>query len=729
MRLRTWFVLGWLCACRPAEAPALSALSSTGDATPSPGRAAPIAPTHAPAGPPRAARSLTVDVLHGVSVADPYRELEDPSSPTTKDWLARYDRYTRRHLEALPGRVGLAVRLEELAYVESVSPPRRFGKRIFWSQQHRDKEKAVHYVREGKDGAPRVLLDPNTMSADGSVALQGVYPSLDGHKVAYKVSANNKDDATIQVMDVATGAVSTTDTIPGAKYAAPSWEPKGTGFYYTRLPVDPSIPVDRLPGEAAVYFHRLGTDPKEDALVREKTGDPRTFIGAEVSRDGRFLVLSIHHGWTRNDLYFKDLSRHREWQPLVVGVDAHFDATAHGGRFYVHTDHNAPRYRLMLVDPARKTDLASWRALIPEEPKGVLEDVRVVGGKLALRVLDKASSRLAIHELDGKLVRTIETPSIGTLSSIVGNPEDDEAYYAYESFLEPRNVFETSVKRGGRKPFFEVKVPVDPSPFVVEQVTYPSKDGTPITMFVVRRRDLPRDGSTPFLLNGYGGFKIAKVPAFNGSLFAWLERGGGFALPNLRGGGEYGEDWHRAGMLEKKQNVFDDFLAGADWLVANGYTKPERLAISGGSNGGLLVGAAMTQRPELFRAVVCAVPLLDMVRYHRFGSGRTWISEYGTSEDAAQFRALHAYSPYHRVSPGTAYPALLMLTADSDDRVDPLHARKFAAAVLEARRGESRVLVRIETNAGHGGGDMIKKSVERSVDMYSFLFDELGMNR
>ena len=679
--------------------------------------------------PPHARPSDATELLHGVNVADPYRALEDVSSPETKSWLTSFDRYTRKHLAALPKRRELEARLTELSYVEWVAPPRRHGTRYFWTQQHKDKEKAVWYWREGRTGAPKVLLDPNLLSQDGSVALHGVFPSLDGRLIAYKLAANNKDEATLHVMDVATGTSSDIDVIPGAKYAQPSWEPKGTGFYYTRLPSDPSIPTDKLPGEAAIHFHLLGKAPATDRLVREKTGDPRTFLGADVSRDGHFLVLEILHGWTRNDLYFQDLRKPGGWQPLVVGKDAHFHPTVWKDRFYVRTDYEAPRYRLMVVDPSKSVDLASWKEVAPQDPKSVLESAAVVGGHLALKYLENASSRLAVLSLDGKPVQQIATPEIGTLSALVGNPEDDDAFYSYESFLSPANVYETSVKSGGRKPFFEVKVPIDASPYLLEQVFYPSKDGTSISMFVVRRRDMPKNGSTPFLLTGYGGFQIAKVPAFTGSLFAWLDRGGGYALPNLRGGGEYGEDWHRAGMRDKKQNVFDDFIAAAEWLQANGYTARDRLAISGGSNGGLLVGAAMTQRPELFRAVVCAVPLLDMVRYHRFGSGRTWISEYGSSEDPAQFKALHAYSPYHRVTPNTDYPALLMLTADNDDRVDPLHARKFAARILDSKANASRVLVRVETNAGHGGGDMIKKNVERGVDMYSFLFDELGMNR
>ncbi len=691
--------------------------------------ATPAATSAEPAasGPPEARRAELIEDVHGVKVADPYRWLEDVGSKETQSWLDAFDRFTRRYLDELPNRESLAARIKELSYVEWVAPPRRRGTRYFWTRQHKDKEKAVWYWREGKNGTPQVLIDPNTLSEDGSVALHGVFPSYDGTWVAYKLSQNNKDEATLFLLDVATGTTSTIDKIDGAKYAEPSWDPQGTGFYYTRLPNDPSIAVDKLPGEAAVYFHRLGDDPANDALIHEKTGDPQKFIGAEVSRDGHYLFLGIYHGWTKNDVYYRDLRKHKEWQPLVVGKDGHFYQFAWKDTIYLRTDLDAPRYRLVAVDP-NHVGSEHWQDVVREQDKAVLEDFDVVGGHLALRYLENASSRLVVADLHGKTVRTIDTPSIGTLSDLYGNPEDDEAYYSYESFLDPSNVYETSVKHGGKKPFFEVKVPVDPSPYVAEQVWYPSKDGTPISMFVIHRKDMKKDGSTPFLLTGYGGFKISKVPAFTATLFAWLDRGGGYALPNLRGGGEYGEGWHRAGMLEKKQNVFDDFIGAAEWLEKNGYSNKDKLAITGGSNGGLLVGAAMTQRPELFRAVVCAVPLLDMVRYHLFGSGRTWISEYGSAEDAEQFKSLYAYSPYHHVKLGTAYPALLMLTADSDDRVDPMHARKFAAAVAHARSNAARVLVRVETHAGHSGGDMIKKNVDRSVDLYAFLFHELGMD-
>jgi prolyl oligopeptidase len=667
------------------------------------------------------------DVLHGVTVPDPYRWLEDAKSSEVREWMDAQDRLAREHLGALPGRDTLAKRLRELMYVDSVTAPRHRGGRYFYSRRHADREKAVVYWREGEDGEERVLLDPNKMSEDGSISLGVWVPSLDGKRVAYALRANNADEATLYVMEVATGNVSAVDVIEGAKYAQPQWTPSGDGFYYTYLPTDPSIPVDERPGYAEIRFHKLGTDPKKDPLVHKRTGDPKTFIGVSLSRDGRWLFTVIREGWNRADVYFRDLkSKNEAWKPLTGDLRANFQLTAWKDRFYIYTDLDAPRGRVFRTD-ASKPGREHWREIIPEPKDAVLDNVQVIGGHLALTYLQNASSRLAIHTLEGKKVRDVELPGIGSTGGMTGEPDRDEAYFGFTSFTQPNEIYRTSVKSGETKLWAAVKVPIDPSPYTVEQVWYPSKDGTRVSMFVVRRKDRPKDGSTPFLLGGYGGFNLAQRPAFSATLYPWLEAGGGYAVPNLRGGGEYGEEWHRAGMLERKQNTFDDFIAAAEFLIANGYTKPERLAIRGGSNGGLLVGAAMTQRPELFRAVVCAVPLLDMVRYHLFGSGRTWIPEYGSAEDPQLFAAIHAYSPYHRVKKGAAYPAVLMLSADSDDRVDPMHARKMTALLQAANGGSHPVLLRIEKNAGHGGADLVRQQVEQAADTYAFLMRELGM--
>lgn len=687
----------------------------------------PPAPPRKP-GPPLARRMRVVDDLHGVMVPDPYRWLENEKSKEVQAWLKAMNDHARKELAKRPGRDALAKRLAALSYVEYRSAPRRRGKRFFFGHQRKDQEKMAYYWRQGPKGKIQVMLDPNTMSKDGSVSVHGAWPDLQGRRVAYKLSRNNADESTLYLMDVKSRRVSDLDTIVGAKYAHPSWTPRGDGFYYTRLPVDEKIPTAERPGYAAVYFHRVGTDPMKDTLVHDKTGDPKKFIYPYVSRDGRYLFIYIEHGWNQSDVYIKDLRRGKraKFAPLAVGKKATYECFAWKGWIYIHTNEGAPRYRLFKVHPQR-LDRSKWKEIVAEQKDAVLKSFRVRGNHLTLQYMRNASTELRIATLGGKVLRKVAFPGIGTASSLSGNPEDDTAYYSFSSFIRPTTIYRTSVRKGGRTVYFQVQVPIDPKPYTVEQVFYPSKDGTRVSMFIVRARAASKDGTSPLLLYGYGGFNVNILPRFRASFFVWLEQGGTVAIPNLRGGGEYGEDWHRAGMLLKKQNTFDDFLAAARYLIQHGYTSRSKLAIVGGSNGGLLVGAAMTQAPDLFRAVACHVPLLDMVRYHKFGSGKTWISEYGSAEDPKQFRAIHAYSPYHHVRKGTRYPALIMLTADSDDRVDPMHARKFTAAVRWANTSSHPVLLRVETKAGHGGGDMIKKRVARSADELAFLLHELGV--
>ncbi len=682
--------------------------------------------------PPPTRREEILDTIHGVKVADPYRWLEEVKAPEVQAWMKAQDQFTRERLEALPGRACLRSRLEELSYIDSQTAPRRRGKRFFYSRQHKDKEKSVYYWRPVAGGEERVLIDPNKLSDDGSVSVRGLYPSWDGEWVAFKLSENNADASTLHLMRVETGERSKVDSIPGAKYAHPSWTPGGEGFYYTRLPVDPKIKISELPGHAAIYFHAVGKPFAEDPLIRAATGDPTTFISAQLSRDGSVLILYKHHGWTSTDVFVQLVSDPAKpckadgFKPFRVGQKALYGAFAWGGKIYVHTNEGAPRYRLFRVDPSQ-LERSAWHELVPEQEAAVLDGVTLRGGHLALRYLERASSKLEIWTLAGTKVRKVPLPELGSVSDLVGNPEDDTAYYSFTSFLTPTTIFKTSVKDGGREVHFKPDLKLDTSAFTTEQVTYKSKDGTPVTMFIVRNKAVKKDGDNPFILTGYGGFNINLTPQFRGSRMVWLEQGGALAIPNLRGGGEYGEQWHQDGMLLKKQNVFDDFIAAAQHLIDGGYTSPRRLSIVGGSNGGLLVGAAMTQRPELFRAVGCHVPLLDMVRYHLFGSGKTWISEYGSADDPEQFKAIIGYSPYQKVIKGTAYPAMIMMSADSDDRVDPMHARKFTAAIQHATASEHPVLFRLETNAGHGGGDMVKKQVEATIDEFSFLMQQLGM--
>jgi prolyl oligopeptidase len=673
---------------------------------------------------PAARRTDQVDVLHGVAVADPYRWLEDGASPEVKKWTEDEDTFARARLAKLPEREPIVARLKELFYVENVGTPHRYGSRLFFPRRDVGKEKFTIYWREGKGGPDNVLLDPNTWSTDGSVSLGVWAVSHDGRRVAYTVKSNNSDEATLYVMDVATGKKSDIDVVEGAKYAWPSWTPSGKGFYYTRLPPLDSVPTADRPGYADVRFHELGADPKNDPVVRERTGDPKTFVSATVSKDGRWLLAVIEHGWTSTDVYFEDLREQKPvWRPLAVGNDARYDVSVDRGQFFVWTNEGAPRYRVFRVDPGHPAR-ERWREIVAERADATLEGVSVVGHRLALSYLEDVVSHVEVRDEDGKLVREITLPTLGSASGLTGEEDDDTAYYSFQSFTYPTEIFETSVATGKTSTFYILKVPVDPTKYTVEQLFATSKDGTRVPFFVVHAKVLSKDMSTPTVLYGYGGFQSAQTPVFSASIYPWLEHGGVWVTANLRGGSEYGEDWHRHGMRHEKQHVFDDYFAVAEELVKQGFTSPAKLAALGGSNGGLLVGAAITQRPDLFGVALCGVPLLDMVRYHQFGSGKTWIAEYGSAEDAADFAALYAYSPYHHVTKGTKYPSTLVLSADSDDRVDPMHARKFAAELQWASTG-GPVLLRVEKHSGHGGADLVRASVEKIADEYAFALDHM----
>lgn len=678
-----------------------------------------------PTYPPTRAEDV-VDTLHGVPVADPYRWLEEETAPEVQAWMKAQDAFTRSRLSQVPVRDALARRFKELFYVDSISVPVRRGTRVFYSRTHKDREKAVVYWREGSDGPERVLLDPNTWSPDGSVSLGVWAPSWDGRKVAFARKPNAADEAILHVLDVESGEWSKVDVIEGCRYASPSWVPDGSGFYYVWQDMDPAIPTAERPGHTELRFHRLGTDPKQDTVVHERLRDPTTFLQGYISRDGQFLFAYVIRGWSENDVYWKRPGE-KDWRLFVKGEGAKYSVFSWKDCFYILTDEGAPRQRVFKVavsQPGRE----HWKEIVPEDPVASLEDASIIGGHLALDYMRDAASELRVAKLDGQPVRTVRLPGVGAASNLVGLEEEDEAYFAFSSFTVPRQVYRTSVSSGAVELWAEVSLPVDTSRYTVEQVFFPSKDGTRVPLFLVFRKGTERDGERPTLLYGYGGFNVSLPPAFRASILPWLDAGGVYAVANLRGGGEYGKAWHEAGRLERKQNVFDDFHAAAEYLVRERWTRPGRLAIQGGSNGGLLVGAAMTQRPELYGAVVCQVPLLDMVRYHRFGSGQTWTPEYGTADKLEDFQVLHAYSPYHQVRRGVRYPPLLMMSADHDDRVDPLHARKFVAAVQNAAGAEGApALLRVEMNAGHGGADKVAEAIQSSADLFAFLFHTFGM--
>ena len=670
-------------------------------------------------------RGDDADCLHGVEVPDPYRILENPNDPRVRAWMAAQDAYARAYLEALPDRDALEARLREILYQDAmVTPWKRAGEWYFYLKRLADKEKKVLYRQKGLEGAPQVVIDPNTFEEE-TTALGSFHPSPDGRLLAYTLHPDNADEAWLHVLDLETGRDRTSDIIPGARYASPSWLPDSSGFYYVGLPVDPSIPIDQLPGYAESRFHRIGDDHRTDRVVHPRTNDPRTFQSVTVSEDGSWLTVSIARGWSANTIFFRPRDAgDAAWQPLTEGMEALFDLHVWDGAFYVLTNHGAPNARVFRVDPAHP-ERRNWIEIVPERDDRVIQSLHIYGGTLVLHLMKAAASLLEIRDLDGSHPRTVALPSLGTISSLHGRAADDLFFLSFTSFTIPLRIYRVDVTTGALAAVSQAGGESDADTLAVKQVWYPSKDGTPISMFIVHKKDLQLDGRTPFWLTGYGGFSLSRTPDFSAARMVWLERGGGFALPNLRGGGEYGEKWHQAGMLAKKQNVFDDFIAAAAFLIERRYTSPQRLIISGGSNGGLLVGAAMTQRPDLFGAVVCSVPLLDMIRYHLFGAGRTWIPEYGSAEDPEQFAYLLAYSPYHHVKKGIAYPPLLMISADHDDRVDPMHARKMVAAVQDANP-EGLALLRIEAHAGHGGVDVLSRSIRTLVDTLAFMLDNIN---
>jgi len=658
-----------------------------------------------------------------VAVPDPYRWLEETDSPEVAAWTAAQGRFARLVLDGLPGRDAIRTRLDALFSIGTVSPPTIRGGRYFYQRREGAQEQPVLYVRHGSAGVDRVLVDPATLSPDATSALDWYYPSPDGRLLAYGVSEGGSEKSTLRVRDVETGR-DLPDVIPWTRACSLEWRPDGSGFFYTRYPERGRVPPGEEDYHRHVFEHSLGEDWGRDAQLFGEGRAPEDWPSIHLSPDGRFLAVSVSRGWTRTDVYLKDRSGGGGFVPVVEGIDSLFGLTLRNDRLYLHTNHGAPRYRLVTADPARPGP-ESWQDLIPEGPD-VLEGALLVGQWILVLRLRDASSRLALHDLRGRLLRELELPGIGTVEAITGEWDGKEAFFGFSSFTTPPAVYRLDLPEGPPVPWRAVEGDVDPRAYAVRLVRYASKDGTPISMFLVHRRDRPPGG--PALLTGYGGFNVSLTPAFGRSLLLFLERGGLYALAHLRGGGEYGEEWHRAGMQELKQNVFDDFLAAAEFLLREGHVARGRLAIMGGSNGGLLVGAALTQRPELFAAVVCQVPLLDMLRYHRFRIARLWIAEYGSPEDPHAFRWLHAYSPYHRVREGTPYPAVLLTAGEADSRVDPMHARKMAARLQAATASGRPILLRLETRAGHGQGKPVSKLVAEWSDVWSFLLAELGMS-
>lgn len=675
---------------------------------------------------PGSRREDVVDIIHGVPVADPYRWLEGTGADV-QAWMAAQDSLCRSWIAKLPQRDALRTRLKQLLYVETIAPPRRYGNRYFYTRRHNNKEKAVLYWRDA-EFSEQVLLDPNNLTSDGSTSLGRWVPSPDGNMVAFCLTRNNSDDGSIHLIDVAKGTISTNDVILSVNYSRLSWTPDSLGFYYTLVPPpsDSSSGSQRF-ANAELRYHVIGTDPQADVVVFGPSRRSHTFLSGALSDDGNWLFAFVQSGWNSTEINFRNMRiSGADWQKLPCRGNSHYEVIAYNDAFFVTTNEDAPSSRLFKIDP-QHADRTEWHEIVPERRESIIQTTKILGGKLVLRLLRKPIGLLEVRELDGTVVREIPLPSHGTIDAIVGNESDDEAYFSFQSLTTPPRVYRTSISTGCTNLYCEVNVPVDASSLKTEHVSYASRDGARIPMVLVYPANLVRNGNTPFLLTGYGGFQVSMLSRFIPSLFPWLEAGCGYAVANLRGGGELGEEWHRAGMRENKQTTFDDFADAAQWLIDNGYTRPERLAARGASNGGLLMGAALTQFPELFQAVVCSVPLFDMIRYHSFGAGSVWTPEYGNADHPDEFDWLYAYSPYHRVAPGL-YPSVLVLSADSDDRVDPMHSRKMVAMLQWAQQGSAPILLRIAKNAGHRGADLMNEAVEQSADAYAFLMALLGVS-
>jgi prolyl oligopeptidase len=708
------------------------------------GAVAMVATKHSPAAdssvsarPPKAKVVPVEDSVQGHKIVDPYRYLENPDDPDTRLYVEQELAYTRSILDPLPGRDKIHARLSQLLAIGTVGAPQMGGNYYFHTRREGDQNQPVLYVREGQNGAlnepDHVLLDVNKLAADGTIALDWWYASDDGRYVAYGTSPGGSEISTLRVIETASGTL-LPDSIERTRAASLAWKPDNSGFFYTRYPKKGDVPEGQEVYYRRVFYHALGGDPAHDPLIFGEGRDPEWWPSVSLSEDGRWLLINEEHGWTKTEMFLQDITS--DLTPknppveITTGKDFLYGADFFEGKLYITTNEDASHYRVFVADTANPRR-ENWKQIIPQSD-AVLQNANVTGGRLLAQYQRNATSELNLFGLDGRKLADIPLPAIGDVFNATGRYDRDEIFFGFQSFTVPPSVYRVDLTSMKSVLWAKVDAPsIDPSAYDVQQVWYVSKDGTKIPMFVVHKKGIEKNGRNPTLLTGYGGFNVSLTPAFSRSLYLWMEHGGIYAVANLRGGSEFGEDWHRAGMLDKKQNVFDDFIAAGEYLIAQKYTDKDHLAISGGSNGGLLMGAMITQRPNLFRAVVCAVPLLDMLRYQNFQIAKLWIPEYGSADDAGQFDWLYAYSPYHHVKPGQEYPAVLFMTGDTDTRVDPMHAKKMAALMqAEAKNGDSSdkpILLRIETKAGHGQGKPVTKQIEESTDMYSFLFWQLGI--
>lgn len=668
----------------------------------------------------------TVDTYFGTKVPDPYRWLEDDKSAATAAWVKEENAVTNAYLDKIPFRKAIKERLTKIWNYPKYGIPFKEGNHYFFYKNDGMQSQSVLYIQDDLNGTPRVILDPNKLSADGTVALSELSVSRDGKYLAYMTSTGGSDWNEAFVMDVASGKL-LSDHLKWIKFSGFAWQ--GDGFYYSRFdePAKGKELVQQNENHK-VYFHKIGAQQSDDKLIYENKAYPDRNYGAQTTEDENFLIISETESTSGNGLYYKDLKKgDKDFKQIAKGFEFDYGVIDNiDDKFLVITNDNAPNYKLVLIDPA-KPEKANWKTIIPEKPE-VMQEVSLVGGKIIANYLKDAATKAYIYSTSGTFESEVKLPGIGTASGMDGKKNDNIAFYSFTSFIYPSAIFKFDIKENRSTMYHNSEIDFKADEYETKQVFYTSKDGTKVPMFLVYKKGIVLNGKNPTLLYGYGGFNISLSPGFSVSRIVFLENGGVYAMANIRGGGEYGEDWHKAGTILKKQNVFDDFIAAAEYLIKEKYTSPEKLAIQGGSNGGLLIGACMTQRPELFKVAIPQVGVMDMLRYQKFTIGKAWASDFGSSDDSTQFKYIYKYSPLHNIKAGVKYPATLVTTADHDDRVVPAHSFKFISTLQAKQAGDNPVLIRIETMAGHGSGKPTAKVIDEATDIWSFVMFNLGMN-
>jgi prolyl oligopeptidase len=676
---------------------------------------------------PLARKDSIVDAYHGVNVPDPYRWLEDADSPETQAWVEQQNKLTSDFLRTVTAREGIKARLTNLLNYPRYSAPTKKGGRYFFWKNDGLQDQSVFYMQETLESKPSVVLNPNLLSTDGTVAVTRAALSKDGTVLAYALSRRGSDQQEIKIRDVDCGK-DYDEVLKWCRFTGIAWKHSNEGFFYNRYPEPNSVPPEDLANHNRVYWHKLETNQSQDLLIYERHDYKELHFAPSITEDARYLILHVYHGTNpKNRVYYRPVDGTEPFVRLLDDADARYGFIGNVGTiFYFDTDLDAPRGRIIAIDTEYPTR-ENWRTILPQQ-EDVIDYVALINNHFVVVYLHDVHHQVKICNLDGTFVRQVILPTLGRVGGLSGKQHDTEMFFSFTSFLFPTTSYRYDFITDELTVLHKPEIDLETSGYETKQVFYRSKDGTRIPMFITHKKGLKLDGNNPTLLYGYGGFNISLKPSFSVSVLIWLEQGGVYAVANLRGGGEYGEEWHQAGMLDKKQNVFDDFIAAAEFLCENKYTNPRRLAIRGGSNGGLLVAACMLQRPDLFGSVICQVPVTDMLRYHKFTVGHHWIPEFGNAEASPeQFEFLYAYSPLHNIKSGVEYPSILVTSADTDDRVVPAHAKKFAATLQEKCAGRNPILLRVETRAGHGRGKPITKTIEEQTDVYAFLLKTLNM--